>query len=91
MISKSLDLVGGPVLPRFSTPVVFVLSKPIIYGGIGVEFGVGTVKELLKMGVELGLIGLDGQHVVGLLFDDLFGRAFMTPQGIGGDQAAFEV
>ena len=70
--------------------MVFVLSTPIIYGGISVEFRVGTVKKLLEMGVEFGLIGLDGQHVVGLLFDDLFGRARMTPQRIGGDQAAFE-
>ena len=58
--------------------------------GVGVEFGVGTVKKVLEVGVEFGLIGLDRQHVVGFLFDDLFGRAFMTAQRIGGDEAAFE-
>ncbi len=55
------------------------------------ELLIGAVKKLLEMGVEFGLIGLDGQHVVGVLFDDLLGGAFMTPQRIGGDQAAFEV
>ena len=40
-------------------------------------FRVGAVKELLEMGVEFGLIGLDGQHIVSLLFDDLLGRALI--------------
>ena len=91
MIGEILDLVGGPITSRFAASVVLVLSGPIIYGGIGVELRLGAVKKVLEMGVEFGLIFLDGQHVVGLLFDDLLGGAFMTPQRIGGDQAALEI
>ena len=39
---------------------------------------------------QLGLIGLDGQHVVALLVDDLFGHTFVAADGIDGDDAAFE-
>ena len=55
--------------------MVFLFSRPIIYGGVGAEFRLGAVKKLLEMGVEFGLIFLDSQHIVGLLFDALLGRA----------------
>ena len=49
MIRKILNLVGGPVVPRFATPVVLVLRCPIIYGRVGVSC-FGAVKKLLEMG-----------------------------------------
>ena len=61
MLGKVLNLVGGPVASRFATPVVFVVSNPILDGGVGVEFGVGTVKKVLEVGVEFGLIGLEAR------------------------------
>ena len=91
MTGKRLNLVGGPIAPCFVPPVVLVLRSPIIYGGIGVELSIGAVLKVLEMGVKFGLIVLDGQHVVSLLFDDLLGGAGMTPQRIGSDDTAFEV
>ena len=49
-----------------------------------------SVEDLTQMIQQLGLIGLDGQHVVALPVDDLFGHAFVAADGIDGDDAAFE-
>ena len=49
-----------------------------------------SVEDLTHMIQQLGLIGLDGQHVVALPVDDLFGHAFVAADGIDGDDTAFK-
>ena len=61
-------------------------------GGFGDGFGGGSGAEIvLHIGFESRLISLEGQQVVGLVFDDFVGNPDLAADGVDGDKRAFKL
>ncbi len=66
--SDPVDLAGGGIGACLDAAVA------LFDGGLGDDLGVGrAVKIVGDLGFEIGLIALEGEQIVGLVGDDLFG------------------
>lgn len=96
---------GRPVGVQFPQPVDVVRRPTAAFldaamvgvdGGVMIEAGVGEVagelflEEQLNVAVQGPLIGLQGQHVIGALVDNLLGDGRLAADGVDGDDGALE-
>ena len=82
--------VDVPVPPRFKAPVLAVygfVSADLIAKRSLIDNG---IKEALDFVVEAALIAFQGQHVIGLLLENLGGGIFLAMQRIQRDDTAFQ-
>ncbi len=76
---------GRPDIARFDPPVV----GRVVHHEVGLFSILEEQRDILK---EAGLIGFDGEVIMGLaLYHQVLGEFALGVQGIGGDVLVFEI
>jgi hypothetical protein len=76
-----IDLIGGGIDARLDAAMSF------LDGGLGDQLdGRRGAKVVLDIGLQGGLVALQGEQIVGFMDDDLVGNFHLAPDGVDGDE-----